>query len=123
MLPEQDRELLAKNPGKLIPAGHAASEHDGPGISILVPVLLFFGLITWGLSALGGLLAGWLATVIWVLGGVMSSLAVLGTLSERKTVPMAQVHHGRYLCGPDFDQTARMALARARRAIAQVQES
>jgi hypothetical protein len=88
---------------------------------ILVPI--FFGLITWGLSALGGLLVSWLATAVWILGGVFALLAVLGTLSERRTLPMTHVHHGRYLCEADFDETALTALARARSAIAQVQES
>src|SRR4051794_20478575 len=107
--------MLAKYPDRLTPAGQAVPEYDGKmGLSTVAPLLLFYGLITWGLSALGGMFAGWLATVIAVLGGIFSVLVVLGTLSERKTVPPAHVHHGRYLCGSDFDETARTALARAR---------
>jgi hypothetical protein len=124
MLPEQDRKMLAKHPGRLTPAGQAQPEHDGRvGLSTMAPMLLFLGLITWGMSTLGGMLADWLATVISVLGAIISVLAVLGTLSERKAIPTAHAHHGRYFCGPDFDEIARAALARARSAIEQVQES
>src|SRR3954468_9254406 len=116
MLPARDRRKLAENWGALTPACREVPESRWGMASGLV----FYLLVVWGLSVLGGMFASELPAGIWAIGGF---IAVADRVSKHKIKSLAREHRGHYLHGADFDVIARTALARARSAIDQVQKS
>jgi len=120
MLPKRVRERLANNGASLIPAGHDAPEPDRwAGIPVLILLALFYGLFALITSLLGWLDEDGLTFVSMVCGG----FGFFVMTSERRGAQLVWEYHRRYLCEADFDETALTALARARSAVARVQES
>src|SRR3954471_9394401 len=99
MLPARDRQKLAENWDAL-----TAARYDVPGPRwVKASGLVFYLLVIWGLSVLGGMFDSALPAGVWAVGGF---IAVADTVSKHRIKSLASEHHGRYLHEADFDVTA-----------------